>query len=377
MPSDVVALGRLVVEALRQLTVLPSDPALRLAVYSAMALAALTLVVMLNVLVLAELAARRERRRAAFSVRWRPLLTAWSLNERAALPPLGRRRHEERLWLLLMWANLQRQVRGNAKEYLNAFFDHLAMDAYVTSMLNTRQSHRKLLALACLRHLGEERHWGDVAPLVSSSNPVESLAAADALVAMNPPRAMRFLVPFYIQRNDWAYLRFKSLCKQAGREAAGPALLAALKQSSHPRIVALIEWITPIEAAPWARQSLRKLPASAELTREQRDAVCASLRCLAELHSEQDRELIEQAFDHPFPQVRSEAVLALKHQSSRGDEKQFTRMLSDPSWWVRQAAADALVDLPTLETARLEALLDSLQDRYGRDALRRAIAEKR
>ncbi|KFC49677.1 hypothetical protein DK37_03400, partial [Halomonas sp. SUBG004] len=122
---------------------------------------------------------------------------------------------EERLWLLLMWANLQRQVRGNAKEYLNAFFDHLAMDAYVTSLLNTRQSHRKLLALACLRHLGEERHWGDVAPLVSSSNPVESLAAADALVAMNPPRAMRFCAFgafLHFSEMTGRTWRFKSLC---------------------------------------------------------------------------------------------------------------------------------------------------------------------
>ncbi len=149
--------------------------------------------------------------------------------------------------------------------------------------------------------LGRRASLGAVAPVVSSSNSVESLAAADALVAMNPPRAMRFLVPFYIQRKDWAYLRFKSLCKQAGRAAAGPALISALQQSPNPRIMALLEWILPSEAAYWARQNLRKLPTSAELTREQRDAVCASLRCLAELHSVQDRELIEKAFDHPFP----------------------------------------------------------------------------
>lgn len=377
MLSDVVTLGRFFAEALGQLTVLPSDPALRLAVYSAMALAALTLVVMLNVLILAELAGRRERRRSAFSARWRPILTAWSLGERVTLPALHPRRDEEQFWLLLMWANLQRQVRGSPKEQLNAFLEHLALDRYVISLLSARQVHRRLLALTCLRHLGEERHWGAVAPVVSSSNSVESLAAADALVAMNPPRAMRFLVPFYIQRKDWAYLRFKSLCKQAGRAAAGPALISALQQSPNPRIMALLEWILPSEAAYWARQNLRKLPTSAELTREQRDAVCASLRCLAELHSVQDRELIEKAFDHPFPQVRSEAVLALKYQSSDTDEPQFTRMLSDPSWWVRQAAADALVDLPNLDQSRLNALLDSVQDRYGRDALRRAMAEKR
>lgn len=377
MPSELYALGELLLAAFRQLTILPSDPALRLAVYSAMALAVLTLVVMLNVLVLAELAARRERRRAAFARLWRPLLTAWSIGERAELPPLNPRRKEERLWLMLMWANLQRQLRGSTKEKLNAFFDHLALDAYVAALLDNRRAHRRLLALACLRHVGDERHWISVAPLVTSSNSVESLAAAEVLVAMNPDRAMRFLVPFYIQRRDWAYLRFKALCKQAGRSAAGPPLLEALKLAPHPRIVALLEWVAPVSAAQWARRSLLQLPASMELSNEQRDAVCASLRCLAELHDSQDRALIEKAFDHPLPEVRGEAVLALKRQASNADEEQFTRMLSDPNWWVRQAAADALVALPGIDGARLNALCEELQDRYGRDALRRAIAEKR
>lgn len=377
MPSELYALGELLLAALRQLTLLPSDPALRLAVYSAMALAALTLVVMLNVLVLAELAARRELRRTAFTRRWRPLLTAWSIGERVELPALNQQRKEEQFWLLLMWANLQRQLRGSTKEKLNSFFDHLALDAYVATLLNNRRTHRRLLALACLRHVGEERHWTSVAPLATSSNSVESLAAAEALVAMNPDRAMRFLVPFYIQRRDWAYLRFKALCKQAGRAAAGPPLLAALEQAPHPRVVALLEWVVPASAAQWARRSLLQMPASMELSSEQRDAVCASLRCLAELHDSQDRTLIEKAFDHPLPQVRGEAVLALKRQASDADAEQFTRMLSDPNWWVRQAAADALVALPGIDEPRLNALYEELQDRYGRDALRRARTEKR
>ncbi|RUR35295.1 HEAT repeat domain-containing protein [Vreelandella populi] len=377
MPSELGALVDLLMAALRQLTVLPSDPALRLAVYSALALAALTLVGMLNVLVLSELAARRERRRAAFTRLWRPVLIASSMGEQVELPSLPRQRLEEKLWLLLMWANYQRQLRGSTKERLNTLFNHLAMDSFVSALLDSRKVHRRLLALTCLRHMGDESFWVSVAPRVASSNPVESLAAAEALVAMNPSRAMHFLVPLYIERRDWAYFRFKLLCKQAGREAAGPPLLAALKQASPPRIVALLEWVVPSHVAEWARQSLRQTPVSAELSNEQRDAVCASLRCLAELHDPQDRELVVSALDHPLPQVRSEAVVALKRQATIEDESQFTRMLSDPNWWVRQAAADALVALPNIDEPRLNALCEGLQDRYGRDALRRAIAEKR
>nr|WP_246311410.1 HEAT repeat domain-containing protein [Halomonas zhaodongensis] len=81
--------------------------------------------------------------------------------------------------------------------------------------------------------------------------------------------------------------------------------------------------------------------------------------------------------DHPLPQVRVAAVRALKRQAKIDDDAQFARVLSDSNWWVRQAAADALVALPGIDMPHLNALYEGLQDRYGRDALRRAIVEMR
>lgn len=373
MPSELYAFSELIATALRQLTVLPSDPALRLAVYSALALAGLTLIVMLNVLVLAELGARRERRRAAFVRHWRPVLTAWSLEENPALPSPPKR-GEERLWFLLMWMQLQRQLRGGATQKLDALLDRLAMDVYVVELLENRGVHRRLLALACLRYYGEEKHWEAVVSRIHSPNPVESLAAAEALVAMNAARAMHVLVPLYVQRRDWARPRFAALCRQAGRRAVGPPLLAALEQQASSRVVALLEWAPPNDAAGWARQCLQT-PLSSESDLDQRDSVCAALRCLGELHDPQDRPLIEATLESPLADVRVEAVKALKRQANQDDERRFIQCLSDANWWVRQAAADALVALPGRDIARLQAVLGSLEDRYGHDALHRAMVE--
>ena len=55
----------------------------------------------------------------------------------------------------------------------------------------------------------------------------------------------------------------------------------------------------------------------------------------------------------------------------------FLPLLGDPSWWVRQAAADSLATLPNATPERLQGLLERVEDRYGQDALRRAIAEVR
>ena len=52
-------------------------------------------------------------------------------------------------------------------------------------------------------------------------------------------------------------------------------------------------------------------------------------------------------------------------------------LLGDPSWWVRQAAADSLATLPGATAERLQTLFRQVHDRYGQDALRRAMAEVR
>ncbi|WP_444677887.1 HEAT repeat domain-containing protein [Halomonas sp. E19] len=71
------------------------------------------------------------------------------------------------------------------------------------------------------------------------------------------------------------------------------------------------------------------------------------------------------------------AVQALRRQAGPDEVPFLLERLADASWWVRQAAADALVELPGMADADIEAWLQDVTDRYGQDALRRAIAERR
>lgn len=75
--------------------------------------------------------------------------------------------------------------------------------------------------------------------------------------------------------------------------------------------------------------------------------------------------------------MRLAALLALHKQARREDSELFLPLLADRSWWVRQAAADSLATLPGASPDALQQLLEQVHDRYGRDALRRAIAEVR
>lgn len=346
----------------------PQDRMLQLALQAALALSALTLLVMLQVLLLGELARRRAARRQQFNERWRPLFALCSLGESLPdpLPALPRR---QRLWFLLQWNRTQLQLRGSARERMNRALVALGMDRHALELLRGRV-RSKLIGLTCLRHLAEPAHWDAVQPLLFSRNASVSLASAYTLIAMQPARAMQLILPAAAARTDWALPRLAGLCQQAGEEAVTEPLLAALADpmiAGRERLIALLPHGAPRQVAPWARAQLDE-GAAAEHQQ-------VALRCLAELGDPRDRPRLLPALAHSDPDVRLHALQALGRQARGDDAELFLPLLADRNWGVRQAAADGLARLPGASPEGLQALLASVPDRYGQDALRRAIAE--
>lgn len=365
MLSDITCTGWLCLWSL------PGDPVLRLAVWVALGLGLVTLLLMLQVMLLAELALRRERRRTRFNALWRPYLARCSLEPQATderLPPL--RRHQ-RLWFCLLWLRTQRQLRGAARTRLNQLLHALDIERRLVRMLRGRSVRKRLVALSCLGQLGDPGYWREVLPLLLARNPTVSLGAAQTLVAMHPGRAMAAILPLAVQRADWALPRLEGLCRQAGREAVTGPLLAALLQagdSDHERLVDLLPLADPRHTAPWARRQLDTSALSPHLP--------VALACLGELADPRDHERLRRSLTQDDDLVRLSALRALRRQLRRDDEATLRHCLGDRSWWVRQEAADALVRLPGLPSERLPQLLEQTEDRYGRDALRRAMAER-
>jgi HEAT repeat protein len=58
------------------------------------------------------------------------------------------------------------------------------------------------------------------------------------------------------------------------------------------------------------------------------------------------------------------------------DVEPLTRLLVDKEWWVRYRAAQALAGLPFLDMTTLRKLTEDQKDRYARDILAQALAEK-
>jgi len=352
------------------LAVWPKDPLLQLVFYCAIALAGLTVLVMLQVLLLGEVARRRSARRQQFNDQWRPFFALCSLSDELPepLPVLPRSRQ---LWFLLQWNRTQLQLRGAARERMNRALAALGMDRKALALLHGRV-RSKLIGLTCLRHLADPAHWDAVQPLITNRNMIVSLAAAQTLVAMDAVRAMHLILPAAATRPDWALPRLANLCQQAGEQAVTAPLLITLSNSDGPRRERLIPLLVhgdPRHAAPWARARLEEGAAPEQLQ--------IALRCLCELGDPRDRALLLRALRHGHPDVRLAALQALHKQARNDDSELFLSLLGDRSWWVRQAAADSLATLPGNTPERLQSLLTQVEDRYGQDALRRAMAEVR
>ncbi|GAB2518472.1 HEAT repeat domain-containing protein [Lysobacter humi (ex Lee et al. 2017)] len=349
---------------------LPPDPALRLAAWTALGLAAVTLAVLLQVLAVSALATRERRRREAFERRWRPRLAQASITGDAVID-LPAPRGRQRLWWLMLWNRMQRQLRGQAGDRLNALLRALGLDGYALRLLRRPGVRGRLVALETLRHLGDDAHWRAVAPVVEAGNPFVALAAAHALIDIDPPRAMRRLLPVALRRDDWGGQRLASLCRHAGREAVTPALLDALDGADPARTARLRPLLAaadPARIAPWARDCMRGDP-------DPRNRQ-AAVQALGELTDPRDHALLAAMLVDDDPGVRLAAVDALARQGRADDVDVLVPLLADRSWWVRRRAADTLVALPRISEAQLQALVPAIEDRYGREALARALAER-
>ena len=345
----------------------PEDAVLQLAFYGVVGLAVLTVLVMVQVLLFGEVAKLQAKRRQRFNDHWRPYFALCSLSDDLPEAALPRSRSQQR-WLLLQWNRTQMQLRGAAHERMNRALMAMGMEHQALGLLRGRVRD-KLIGLTCLRHLADTMHWDEVIPLLQSRNTIVSLTAAQTLVAINPVRAMQTILVAAASRPDWAPPRLASLCLQAGEQAVTGPLLALLNTTpaSDHRLAALLVHSEPRHAAGWARAQLDD---DAPIER-----LLVALRCLGDLGDPRDRVCLIAKLEHTNPNVRLEALQALSQQARSEDWNLFMPLLEDQNWPVRQAAANSLTVLPGMTAERLQQLLQEVKDRYGRDALRRAIAE--
>ncbi|MBI2890368.1 MAG: HEAT repeat domain-containing protein [Nitrospirae bacterium] len=344
------------------------DLLVRIASWSAFAVGGLVLA-MLGVISTSRLVLNlRERRRQLFLATWRPLL-AESLEEPLVLlPPVSK---FDGTTLLGLWNYYYESLRGDAHERLAYAAGRVGLDEIARRHLRARSRRRQLLAIATLGNLRHAESWSDLERLALHESPMLSITAARALIRIDAQRAMPALVPLFAAREDWPPATVAAMLSEAGPAVASGPLATVVDQTAieHlPRLIRFLELADPHHGLPPVRRLLENPP-------EDR-IIAPCLRVLARFADPHDLSRVRRYLDHPRWHIRAQAAAALGKMGTEDDVAPLTRLLVDKEWWVRYRAAQALVGLPFLDGTGLKKLTEDQKDRYARDILAQALAEK-
>jgi HEAT repeat protein len=340
------------------------DAELRIALWVGVGAFLFTLLLLLQIALLRQLAARRQRQRQVFARCWRPLLNLAALGE-TITPPRLTRRH--RIDFLLLWNEIRESVRGEAEPGLSRLAKAVGADRSARELLAKGNAGERLLALLTLGRLGDPADIDRVAAAARSSDTYVSMAAAQALVLIDPTRAVHDLLPLVARRTDWQPARIVALLGNVNAEILSPVLVKLLRRVPSPALPRLLPLLTAVHSET-AEAVLGKVFARAR-TPELLIAALKLARTPGTLAA------VHHCLGHKDWQVRAQAAAALGRVGSWRDMERLVPLLQDREWWVRYRAAQAVMCLPGVSANDLRVLSDRLQDRFARDMLAHAAGE--
>jgi HEAT repeat protein len=307
----------------------------------------------------------RERRRARVIGRWRALL-ADAVTGRAGTepPPLRRRERHE---FLRLWVYTRSMLEGAAAERLIALADYLGLREFVREQAEHAHLATRLMAMQALGYLRDAPSFGMLAAAADDANTLVSMTAAEALAAIDPPRAMERLIPRIASRRDWPRTHVFNVLQRAGSAVVSEPLYRCIRAASDDDAAHLLKYAEIAEFDVRDALALELIRA-----RENPEVLAAALK-VATGHTPVPR--IDELLAHSSWYVRMQAAKLVGRMGRREDAGRLEALLADEEWWVRFRAAKSLVRLPGVKAAELAEMRERLGDRYARDILGQVIAE--
>jgi hypothetical protein len=327
--------------------------------------AALTLLLTIQVFAMRLLLIARTRRAERCLSVWRPILFRAVEGLPSELSPLAA---GDVSTFLRFWNHLQASVVDDAKDRLNEVARRAGVPEIARKMVRRGSLRGRLVAIATLGQLQDRSVWHALCACAASPQVVLSLTAARALVQIDRDAAIRQLMPSIGTRLDWPLARVASLLRDAGPDVVSNALAAAAIAAAPREAARLIRYLDVVHcdaAIPAVRQIMRRS--------DDKDVIAA---CLRVVQDPEDLDAIRRFLGDPRWEIRVQAVTALGRMGTAGDEHRLAQCLADPEWWVRYRAAQALCTLLVDSPDHLDRLQREHENAFARDVLAQARAER-
>ena len=299
-----------------------------------------------------------------FLSKWKPLL----LETVDAVPAhLPRVKKPDWFVFLALWNQFHDSLKGPAKLRLKAVALRLRMDSAARSLLATRDTENRLVAVMTLGHLGDQDSWNILESIARSRTPILSLAALRSLFLIDTSRALAILLSLLGARGDWPTAQLKTILAEADSTAISEGLMQAAETaipSELPRLIALMDAADPATVTPYLRRLIQTSNDEEHL-----------IACLKSQHVPKDLEILTPFMKNPSWQVRTQIARVLGSAVTRGQEHLLISLLADDVWWVRYRAGQSLARLPFFSHDELWRLRFLLTDQFAQDILDQVVAE--
>lgn len=347
--------------------VAPSELVVRLAWATGVLCVALSGALVLQVLRMRWRLARRKRRREATFAVWRPLLFEVAAGGSPRLPPLASGEEDA---FLLLWLQLQDEIRGESQARLAAAGEAVGARAFALRRIHGTDPVGRILALRTLGYLRRPEDRAEVLRWLDEPRSYVSLAAARALVHLDPEGAPGAILPRLATRLDWPIPLFAKVLEEASRVRLSAGFRALCDELPAPALARVLPLMALVDA-PVVEDILSRIldPAGDP------EVLAAALR---HVRGPALLPAVRRAAAHERWSVRMQAAAALGRAGEPADRDLLLRLTADPEWWVRYRAAQALVSSGGATAPdELVALAARLRDRFARDMVQQVLAEVR
>jgi len=339
-----------------------------LALWSAVAVIALTLVLFAVIVVARVLQERRNAHGRRVAQRWRGVLSRALVEEPTTAPRLPRR---DAAQIMSMWAYYHEFLRGDCKDNLNRLARLAGLDLHAKRGLRSDSVRHRLLAIHVLGNLRDRETRRLLRPMSRSANPYVSLAAAHALMRISPRESVSEFVAMVAARPDWSPAKVMAILQEAGPDVvSGPLARAAIHADTGYQPLLLVFLRTAHEG-----EALRAIREILVATADQQVMVTC-LYQLAQMAHPDGLRVLRVYLEHPNWLIQLHAIQGIGRIGNEDDVEDLVRMLRHRKYWIRLRAAEALAKLPTMDRGRLAMIRDAQDDRYARDILAEVIGRE-
>lgn len=342
-----------------------ADAQVAVAFWVGICVTVMSLVLLVVVLGLRQLAQRRERNHLRAAAFWKQVLGDAMRAAPARSPALPWR---DMTGFLDAWNELHDAPGGADNPGMRQLAGQVGLAPKLERMLDRGNFHDRVMAIIAIGYLRSASSFERLARLVGDASPIISISAARAMMRVDASRAVQQVVPQIEARHDWVDGGIAQMLHEAGPDAIKAELGAAVLRANDdvaPRLVRFLAGVSQ-EAAN---------PVIGRILAEPHDEHLVST-CLQVMADPADLDKVRPLLTHARWHVRMHAAAAIGRLGSVDDAAALEPLLADPQWWVRYRTAQALEHLFRGDGARLERVRDAQDDRYARDILTQVMAER-